>query len=168
MKVSGLDLSMTGTGLAVSMAGAPRGVETQLIQPREVRDRRLGEIKRRVMAEVAGSDFVLIEALTQRSYSSGVTGMVHGVIRDALLEAGIRYGDLLPAALKKFATGRGNASKAEMMVAALKRGEMEFREDNQCDAWWLWVAAHQYLGEPIIELPKAQRDSLAGKIQIEG
>ena len=168
IKVAGLDLSMTETGLVVSMPGAPFGIENQVIKPRAVRDRRLGEIKRRVMDEVRGSELVLIEKLPPHLKSAGITGMVQGVIRDALLEEGISYGDVPPSTLKLFATGRGGASKTEMALAALKRGGLEFRNDNVCDAWWLWVVANEHLGQPVLEMPKRQRDALKDKIMMEG
>jgi Holliday junction resolvasome RuvABC endonuclease subunit len=171
MKLAGLDLSMTETGAAWTADPAAPGecwAETSVIRPRLVRDRRLPEIRRRVLEVVKGADFVLIEKLPPHLKSAGITGMVHGVIRDALLEAGIPYGDIGPSSLKLFATGRGGASKTEMALAALKRGGLEFRNDNQCDAWWLWVAANEYRGCPVIELPKRQREALADKIMVEG
>jgi Holliday junction resolvasome RuvABC endonuclease subunit len=168
VKVSGLDLSMTETGVAYTCPGAPFGVETMVIHPREKRDLRLPEIASRVIEAVADSDLVLIEGYLNRSMSAGITGMVHGAVRAALIEAGLKYGTLPPASLKKFATGRGNATKTDMALAALKRGELEFRNDNQCDAWWLWVAANQHLWQPLVQLPKSQRDALVDKIQMEG
>lgn len=168
MKVTGLDLSMTETGTAHTMEGAPFGVETSIIRPRLVRDRRLGEIKRRVMDVAKGSTLVFIEKLPPHLKSAGITGMVQGVVREALLDEGIPYGDVPPGTLKLFATGRGGASKTEMALAALKRGGLEFRNDNECDAWWLWVAANEYAGHPVVELPKRQRDALTDKIMMEG
>jgi Holliday junction resolvasome RuvABC endonuclease subunit len=168
VKLAGLDLSMTETGLVVSMPGAPHGMENQVIKPRAVRDRRLSEIKSRVMAEMEGVEFVLIEKLPPHLKSAGITGMVQGVIREALLEQGIPYGDIGPTSLKLFATGRGGASKTDMALAAMKRSGLEFRNDNVCDAWWLWVAANEYKGQPVIDLPKRQREALSDKIMMEG
>jgi Holliday junction resolvasome RuvABC endonuclease subunit len=164
MKVSGLDLSMTGTGVCHTVEGAAC---THLIKPREARDLRLPEIAKRVIEYVRDSDLVLIEGYLNRSMSAGITGMVHGAVRAALIEEGLKYATLPPASLKKFATGRGGASKTEMALAALKRGDLEFRDDNQCDAWWLWVGANDHMGEPVLQLPKVQRESL-DKIQMEG
>jgi hypothetical protein len=98
---------------------------------------------------------------------AGITGMVQGVVREMLIEEGIRYGDVGPSALKKYATGKGNASKTEMALAALKRGGIEFSNDNECDAWWLWVMARDFKGEPVFPLPQAQRAELQ-KIEMKG
>ena len=45
-----------------------------------------------------------------------------------------------PSTLKKFATGKGNAKKPDMIAAALKRGWFrpgQLVDDNQVDARWL-------------------------------
>lgn len=171
MKLVGLDLSMTETGAAwTDERGEDPQVlaETMVIRPRLVRDRRLPEIRRRVLEVAQGARLVLIEKLPPHLKSAGITGMVQGVVREALITEGIPYGDVPPSTLKLFATGRGGASKTDMALAALKRGDQEFRNDNECDAWWLWVAAHEFLGVPILELPKRQREALTGKIMMEG
>lgn len=166
-KVSGLDLSMTETGVAYTCPGAPFDVETMVIKPRGTRDLRLPEIASRVVEEVFDSELVLIEGYLNKSFSAGITGMVHGAVRAALIEAGLKYSTLPPSSLKAFATGRGGASKTDMAVAAFKRAGLEFRNDNQCDAWWLWVAANQWMDQPVIKMPKSQCEAL-DKIQMEG
>lgn len=164
MRVSGLDLSMTATGAVTD--GLSLVADVSLIKPKSAGDGRLVEIRNRVLNVVQGSDLVLIEGYLNRSMSAGITGMVHGAVRSVLIESGIKYATLPPASLKKYATGRGNATKTDMAVAALKRGGMEFRDDNECDAWWLWVAANDHLGNPVVALPKVQRESL-DKIKME-
>lgn len=169
-KVSGLDLSMTETGWAATAPVAHTGeclAETGVIKPKEARDLRLPEITSRVVEAAYDSDLVLIEGYLNRSMSAGITGMVQGAVRTALIEAGLKYGTVPPATLKMFATGRGGASKTDMAVAAFKRGGLEFRNDNECDAWWLWVAANQWLDQPVLAMPKRQVEAL-DKIQMEG
>jgi Holliday junction resolvasome RuvABC endonuclease subunit len=162
-KVSALDLSITAPGVAHTVEGA---VCTHLIKPREKGDLRLSEIAGAVIGYAEDSDFVLIEGYLNQSMSAGITGMVHGAVRAALIENGLTYATLPPSSLKKFATGRGGASKTDMAVAAFKRGGVEFTNDNECDAWWLWVAAMDYAGQPVFDLPKIQRDALS-KIKVE-
>lgn len=164
MKVSGLDLSITAPGVAHTVEGA---VCTHLIKPREKGDLRLNEIAGAIIRYAEDSDLVIIEGYLNQSMSAGITGMVHGAVRAALIEAGLKYATLPPSSLKKYATGRGGASKTDMAVAAFKRGGVEFTNDNECDAWWLWVAANEHLGEPVFDLPKVQRDAL-DKIKMEG
>lgn len=161
----GLDLSITGTGVAHTVEGA---VCTHTVKTREKdRDRRLAQIQNEVREYAAGAELALIEAPTPRSPSSVVSGMVQGAVRLVLLELGIPYGTLMPASLKKYATGKGTGDKVPMAIAALKRAGREFPNDNECDAFWLWVAANDHLGQPVFDLPALNRESL-GKIKMEG
>lgn len=163
VKVSGLDLSMTGTGLVYTVEGA---AYTHLIKPKDAGDLRLPEIRTRILSHVEGSELVLIEGYLNRSMSAGITGMVHGAVRAGLIDAGIKYATFPPASLKKYATGRGGASKTDMAVAAVKRAGVEFTNDNECDAWWLWVAVNDHLDHPVFPLPQSQREALS-KIKME-
>lgn len=163
MDVAGLDLSMTGTGVATSRAGQ---IDVSIIRPKSTGDRRLAQIAHRVLSRCAGAELVLIEGYLNHSHTAGITGMVHGAVRTALIEAQIQYATFPPTSLKKFATGRGNATKTDMALAALKRGGVEFRDDNQCDAWWLLVAGLAYTGTWLFDLPAGSRQAL-DKIKIE-
>jgi Holliday junction resolvasome RuvABC endonuclease subunit len=160
----GLDLSISGTGLAHTVSG---DACTHLIKTKAKGDARLLEIRTMVRELAAGAELALIEAPTPRSASSVITGMVHGVVRAELIELGVPYGTLMPATLKKYATGKGTGDKIPMALAALKRGGREFPNDNECDAWWLWVAAMDQLGAAPFTLPALNRESL-GKIRMEG
>lgn len=156
VKVVGLDLSITATGTCADLKGGP------LIRTRTKGDARLMEIRERLRPIVAGSGLVLIEGYLNQSMTAGITGMVHGAVRALLLELGIPYGTLPPSSLKKYATGNGGSKtdKRAMALAAYKRAELEFTDDNSCDAWWLWVAAMDRLGLAPFQLPALNRESL--------
>lgn len=158
LKVVGLDLSISEPGLTHTVEGAAC---THVLKSKSVGDLRLPEIKNWVLEFSHGAELVLIEGYLNRSLSAGISGMVHGAVRLGLIEAGIPYATMAPASNKKYATGKGGASKTEMAIAALKRGGVEFTNDNACDSWWLWVALNDHLGCPVFPLPMAQRDSLA-------
>ena len=165
VKVLGLDLSITGTGLAHTVEGA---VCTHLFKTNpKHRDGRLTQIQDTIRELATGAALALIEAPTPRSPTSVVSGMVQGAARLVLLELGIPYGTLMPASLKKYATGRGTGDKVPMAIAALKRAGLEFPDDNQTDSFWLWVAANDYLGQPVFDMPQLNRESLK-KIKMEG
>jgi Holliday junction resolvasome RuvABC endonuclease subunit len=165
IKVVGLDLSITGTGVAHTVEGA---VCTHLIKTNpKHRDARLAQIQSEVRVFAQGAELALIEAPTPKSPSSVVSGMVQGAVRLVLLDLGVPYGTLMPASLKKYATGKGTGDKIPMAIAALKRAGLEFPDDNQCDAFWLWVAANDHLGQPVFDLPQINRESLT-KIKMEG
>lgn len=42
-----------------------------------------------------------------------------------------------PSAIKKHATGKGNANKEKMLAAAIAKWNREFEDDNHVDACWL-------------------------------
>jgi Holliday junction resolvasome RuvABC endonuclease subunit len=163
--VIGLDLSLTATGIA------HRGGITSTVKTRTADgDRRLIQITEEVRRAVGGYsegfehsrvDLVVLEDLPKHAMAAGITGMVHGAVRAVLLNIGVRYALIAPATLKAFATGKGNADKTAMAMAAYKRAEREFGDDNQCDAWWLRAAGLTRLGAPEFALPQAQIDRLA-------
>lgn len=159
--VVGLDLSIAATGACwrVSENTEPT-VETWRGKPVDG-DERLVRIADLATGLCLGADLVVIEDLPTHAKSAGITGMVHGAVRASLLAEGVtRYALVTPATLKKFATGKGNADKTAMAIAALKRGGREFADDNQCDAFWLWVAGMTHLGAPPFDLPAAQVEAL--------
>jgi Holliday junction resolvasome RuvABC endonuclease subunit len=164
INVLGLDLSITGTGVAHTLEGAAC---THTIKPKGKGDKRLLEIRRTIRELAPGAALALIEAPTARSASSVISGMVHGVVRAELLELGVPYGTLMPSSLKKYATGKGTGDKVPMALEAYKRAGLTFADDNQCDAWWLWVAALGHLDQAPFQLPALNRESLK-KIRMEG
>ncbi|MEE4540955.1 Holliday junction endonuclease [Streptomyces sp. V4-01] len=153
----GLDLSMTASGVAL-----PDGT-TITIKPKGDGDRRLLYIRDAIWQSVKGSDaLIVLEDMPARLMANAAKaiGFVHGAVRSLLLEEGFVYVPVSPATLKAYATGKGNADKTAMAIAALKRGGREFGDDNQCDAWWLRHAGLDRLGIPEFTLPQAQRDRL--------
>jgi Holliday junction resolvasome RuvABC endonuclease subunit len=154
LRVLGLDLSITATGYAL-----PDG-QTATFKGPWKGDWRIVAIKEAVAGHADLVDLAVIEDLPTHAKAAGITGMVHGAVRAVLLEAGVPYVLVTPATLKAFATGRGNADKTAMAVAALKRAGREFADDNQCDAWWLRAAALDHYGQPEFDLPKVQRERL--------
>lgn len=164
-KVVGLDLSITATGIAYADGS------TYTVKTKRDGDRRLLEICHEIGIAVDGRgvDLVVIEDLPTHAKAAGITGMVHGAVRVYLMQLRVPYVLITPATLKKFATGKGNAGKPEMAVALFKRTGLELADSDQVDAFWLRAAGLQLLGEPVVELPKAQvaaldkvRDQLGG------
>lgn len=164
LRVLGLDLSITAPGIALP-DGTTRTVKTNS----KAGDRRLQHIVDEVGLALGegpdgvgdGVDLVVIEDLPTHAKSAGITGMVHGAVRLRLIDFGTPYVLVTPATLKAYATGRGNADKTAMAVAALKRTGREFADDNQCDAAWLRWAGLDALGHPEFPMPAAQRERLA-------
>lgn len=59
-----------------------------------------------------------------------------------------------PSSVKKLATGKGNASKGEVILATAKRlPEADVTNEHEADAAWITIAASIIAGQPIIQLP---------------
>jgi crossover junction endodeoxyribonuclease RuvC len=159
VRVAGLDLSLTSTGLAT-----PDTVRTLATKLRGVP--RLLWLREAVLDElvVPGCDVVAVEGYSigsPRATSHGhAIGELGGVIRVALYEAGIEVVEVAPAQLKLYATGKGNASKDQVLVAAVKRSGIEFDGNDQADAWWLRQMACSHYGLPWISVPQTHLRAL--------
>ncbi|MFD1832439.1 hypothetical protein ACFSJS_22730 [Streptomyces desertarenae] len=164
LRVIGLDLSLTSTGVAL-----PDGTTYRIRTRQADGDARLGVIRDLITRDL-GEDrphLAVIEDLPRHAMGAGVTAMVHGVVRAALADEGIPYALVVPATLKAFACDNGRASKDDMAAAAYLAAGVKFPGDpggDQCDAWWLRAAGHDWYGAPLFTLPAAQRARLA-KVQ---
>jgi Holliday junction resolvasome RuvABC endonuclease subunit len=147
----GIDPSLTATGYAHtdgSLNTCPLSKVTG--------DERLWKIYLwiRGVLKVEKPQYAVIEDLPTHAHGAGITGMVQGVVRLALMERSIQYRTVPPATLKRFAVGRGNATKADMRMELYKRAGVDVRDDNQADAYWLRELGLHLAGQPTIDLPK--------------
>jgi hypothetical protein len=135
LQVTGLDLSLNGTGVCL-----PDG-QTYTIKCRASQgDHRFTVIRDhlRVVFRHAAPDVAVIEDLGRfKGRTLVVMAMVRACAVLELLDRDIPYVFVAPAGLKTFATGSGHADKDDMARAAADRGGAVFADDNQCDAWWL-------------------------------
>ena len=157
--VIGLDLSITATGIATA-----DGHTYTVGGKAALGDRRIVTIADAVNNEIRwDTDLVVIEDLVSHGPGGGMAAaQVMGAIKCLLAGKGIPYALCPPSSLKKFATGRGNASKADLAVALYKRCGLELGDDNQVDAKWLALLGHDLLGDPQIDLPAHNRTALTG------
>ncbi len=170
MRIVGLDLSLTATGVAHDFGTAT------------LTSRAKGAERLAVLLHLAGSlcgfkfhdydaapefsaaDLVVIEGYSmgtarQSSHAHGL-GELGGVVRLALFEAGIAYVDVAPASLKKYATGKGNASKDEVYGEAIRRLGYAGKSNDEADALWLRAMALDAYGEPPVTMPALNRSAL--------
>jgi crossover junction endodeoxyribonuclease RuvC len=92
-----------------------------------------------IMAHIQPNDFIVIEGFSYGSQGQGVAfqyGLGHG-IRMALHRRGFTYIEVSPNAVKKFATGKGNTKKDEMVLPIFKLWGFEHSSDNLRDAFVL-------------------------------
>lgn len=165
-RILGLDLSLTGTGWATSVA------TNGTWEPPKTSSRgceRLDWILQRLLDLVQDSqgkriiDLVVLEGYSFGSSAAGVRaiGELGGLIRWALWKKRIPYAEVPPKSLKLYATGKGNAGKPEMLVAAMKRLGFEGHDDNQVDAVWLRQMGLDAYGRSRVDLPAVNRAALA-------
>jgi Holliday junction resolvasome RuvABC endonuclease subunit len=155
--VAGVDLSLTATGVALLRS------RWECVKVKTRGSQRLREIRDQLLIILndAGIDFVALEGYSFGSKARGEwLGELGGVVRVELDEHDIAWTAIPPASVKKYATGRGNATKADMRVELLKRANLDIRDDNVVDAWWLRAMALDHFGQPVVKMPETHRVAL--------
>jgi len=159
--ILGLDLSLTATGWAVSpdefgverTAGTCRGTD-RLLEYRHWLE---------VMCDGYLPDKAVIEGYSFGSKGRAVFNIAEwgGVARLALVDKGVPFVEVPPSVLKKYATGRGNAPKPDMRMELYKRTGLDVADDNAVDALWLLAVGRELAGDPLWDMPKANREALS-------
>lgn len=157
-RVIGLDLSLTSPGIAY-----PDGTTARIRTKASDGDRRLVTIRHEIEAAIAHyrPQLAVLEDLPVHAHSAGITGMVHGVVRAVLADAGIPRALIAPATLKAFAVDNGAASKADMVLAASRAAGRLIDTDDEADAWWLRAAGLEAVGYPVVDVTERQTARLA-------
>lgn len=158
--IVGLDLSLTATGIC-DRDGA------RVISSRQRGMTRLDDIVRLVEAHLERSYTVIVEGYSYASKNQAhQLGELGGVVRWRLWTLGVEYVDVPPSALKKFATGKGNAGKPDMLAAAIRAGYDGPNDDNCVDAQWLrWMGMYAHATPSEAPVPVTQyRDEAVAKI----
>lgn len=164
--VVGIDLSLTSTGLALA-DGTTHTIRTGPGDHLADQHNRLRHIVDEI-ERLTGAGYYLAPSLAVvegPSYGSSGAGTwdragLWWLLIDHLLTRAVPVAVVPPAVLKRYATGRGKATKADMRVALLTRTGIDERDDNRVDAWWLRAAGLDILGHPIVALPAAQSAAL--------
>jgi crossover junction endodeoxyribonuclease RuvC len=92
-----------------------------------------------IMAHIQKDDFIVIEGFAYGAKGQGVAfqyGLGHG-IRMALARRGHKFIEVTPSAVKKFAAGKGNTKKEDMVLPLFKQWGFEHSSDNVRDAFVL-------------------------------
>lgn len=153
-RVLGIDPSLSATGIATEN-------QTSTLKTLPGQSNRLSIICNTVRSIVAERyDLAVVEDLPTHAHGAGKTGMAQGAVRVALESEGVLYVTVSAATLKKFATGKGNATKADMRMALYQRAGIDLRDDNQVDAWWLREIGLHHVGAPTVTLPKTHTAAL--------
>ena len=168
MNIVGLDLSLRKTGVVVLSDGLIK--EQYVISFKMKGEERLYAIYLEIKKILDGSsdDLICVEDYAMaikggRSFSIGELG---GVVKTFnIYKEGYRYRLVAPSLVKKFATGRGNSKKNVMLKEVYKRWNIDFDDDDLCDAFVLAKIGEAILN-PNIKLTKFQKevvDKIGGK-----
>ena len=147
MNILGLDLSLTSTGVCIGddecVAYHSDSEDTQ----------RLTDIRNYVLGTCLEEN---IKCVIMEGYSYGSRSRAHalgelgGVMKVAFDEAWIPFVIVPPTSRAKFATGRGNAGKAEVISAVSFKTNRSWSGkgiEDRIDAWVLREMGLQRLGE---------------------
>jgi Holliday junction resolvasome RuvABC endonuclease subunit len=161
MNIMGLDLSLTSTGLSVNE-------DTFVIASKKKGAARLSEISQAVLDSCLTLDVrcVIIEgySFASRNSQAHSIGELGGAVRMRLYENNIEYVDVPPTCRAKFATGKGNASKGEVISAVSAKTRKIFSGgggNDECDAWVLEQMGLTKLGESKWDWSKEQLSALS-------
>jgi crossover junction endodeoxyribonuclease RuvC len=168
--VIGIDPSLTATGLCVlssdvsdwnisETVGEPtRGANVYARLGRYIRicDR----VRDSIGALLGQTSMVVIEgySFASRNSQAHTAGEFGGLLRyTAILQYGQQLVEVTPSQLKKYATGKGNATKDKVAVGVFKRWGFEGANDNETDAFVLAKIGAALLGweEPTNEAQRA-------------
>ena len=170
MNIAAFDLSLRETGWACHIDGT---VTSGTIKPPALLVKapieRLEYIRKSVARKLWLGDMVVIEDYAySRSNRAHQMGELGGVIRSFIVQEVGSLVAISPTTLKKFATGKGNASKNLMLVESVRRLGYEGSNHNQADALWLLHAAMSRFGVAgAVVMPKANRQAL-DKVKWDG
>lgn len=92
-----------------------------------------------VMDHINKGDLVIIEGFAYMANGQYILqlGAIGWGIRMALVRRGVKYIEVAPGQLKKYATGKGNAKKENMIMPIFKNWGFEHNSDNVRDAYVL-------------------------------
>lgn len=156
-RVLGLDLSLTATGYAYN----DEVVGVWSLQKLRGEARLVG-LRDAIMLVAHDADVVVLEGYAfGRGFQAHHMGELGGVVRVALHEARVPFALIPPAVLKRFATGKGNATKDQVLAAAIRRFGFEGDDNNAADAWLLRAMGLDHFDDVDGERPQYAREALS-------
>jgi crossover junction endodeoxyribonuclease RuvC len=160
MNILGLDLSLTSTGHST------KG-ETGIFSVKEKGAERLSLVTRMVVDFCVNNSIecVVLEgySFASRNSQAHSIGELGGCVRMRLWENGIPFVQVPPTSRAKFATGKGNAGKTEVISAISSKTGKIFSgggADDECDAWVLEQMGLARVGLSQFQWTKEQMSAL--------
>lgn len=161
MKIVACDLSLTCTGVAY---GDGDHLVVDTIVTRTLRGvARLDHIAKKIrrITDEEEPQLVVIEGYAYgRENQAHALGELGGVIRLMLYRRKMPVVVVQPSSMKQYATGKGNAAKNDVLLAAARRLDYAGSSNDEADALWLLeMACDKYRLHPC-RVPFAHRKAL--------
>lgn len=164
MKVVGLDLSLTSSGVATAdgrLLTVPSEAGGFSVGERALRVARL---RAQIEGYLGGVDMVVMEGPAYSRQQQSGHHLRAGLWWMVAVTARTMAGEVIeisPSALKKFATGSGRATKVDMCTAVHRHTGKYVSDDNQADAFWLRQVGLHILGDKsALKLPSPNINTL--------
>lgn len=161
--VLGVDPSLTCTGLATVDGCESIKTSPHRWSPLQRLQYIAGKVREAAQDEWHDRPpLVVLEGLAFASKSgmAGDRAGLHWLIRHFLDAAGIPVAIVTPSARAKYATGRGNAGKDEVLIAVVQRLPIHVSDNNEADAAVLLAMGLDWLGTPLATMPATHRTAL--------
>lgn len=147
--VVGLDLSSTSAGVCAAGRCSTIAPAGELLE-------RCREIAATVQPVALSADLLVVEDIppgTKSARTLIALATVHALVLDRLHgRIGPRIVKPNVSAVKKYATGKGNADKEKVLQAAWRTfGIDSVANNDEADATWLYAVGMHLVGEPIVE-----------------
>lgn len=156
----GIDLSLTSTGWA---AQDKYGTITTNLSGAERLEYIYEELKQLLILNNKPAVIIENYSFASRGSRQFSIGEVGGVARLLFKQMDITFIEVPPTCRAKFATGRGNASKNEVVSAISARTGIVWTgkgADDMCDAWILLEMGLCAIGSPRFDWPQLQKSVL--------
>lgn len=176
MRVVGLDLSLTSTGVAV-VDDDPLRTQPMVTVSRvtssgrtgatlDERCQRLRVLRQKVCEAARPADLVVVEGPSFGQHRQGGQHDRAGLwwLVVAALQGNAPVVEVPPSVRAKYATGAGNAGKDAVLAAVVRRyPDVEVRSNDEADALVLAAMGARHLGRPIDALPQVHLQAM-GKV----
>jgi Holliday junction resolvasome RuvABC endonuclease subunit len=161
----GLDLSLTATGVAVSVDDLPIAMWTLNDCPYDNGIERLDWILAVVIDYCREADMVAVEGLSYGSHTPSAlerAGLWH-LVAHGLWKRGIKSASIPPTVLKKYVAGKGTAEKSIMIREVYRRWNIMAANDNESDGAGLVMIARGIMG--CADIRTADQDKILAKLR---
>lgn len=164
-RIVGLDLSLTQTGVA-RIEG--EWMATGVLKPTSMGHQRIEFLRSQIGMTCLHADLVVVEgpsfgSPSQRQRGHHERAGLWWIVTQMLWDSGRPFAVVTPGQLKKYATGKGTASKPEVLIAVVKRlpAGASISTTDEADAFVLAAMGADHLGCPVVAMPALHRAALS-------